>query len=107
MQRIAATLKDQIHQYEKVHGRQAEARRFADAMLKGGILMSYLRGETDEKGNPLPKKRKGRPDSVKRKQKRQKSTKVADRRSNKGKFTMSTSITKTHGTNSCARRRRL
>ena len=86
MQRIAATLKDQIHQYEKVHGRQAEARRFADAMLKGGILMSYLRGETDEKGNPLPKKRKGRPDSVKRKQKRQKSTKVADRRSNKGKI---------------------
>ena len=64
MQRIAATLKDQIHQYEKVHGRQAEARRFADAVE--GRNPHVISKRRDGRENPLPKKRKGRPDSVKK-----------------------------------------
>ena len=57
METIRTSLQRQIYQYERVHGRQVEARRFANAILKGGILLSYLKGETDEQGNPLPKKR--------------------------------------------------
>ena len=101
MKRIARDVQRQIHQYEKVHGRQAEARRFANAILKGGILVSYLKGETDEQGNPLPKKR-NMGASGKRKQKRQKSKNVANksRRSTNETFTMFTSTARTHGTRS-------